>query len=63
MQYAGGLVLPPAGLELPAVADGGSGVCSPHAAAMAGRQRERVAVLVDAVGGVVALPLELHFTC
>jgi hypothetical protein len=29
---------------------------------MAGRQRERVAVLVDAVGGVVALPLELHFT-
>jgi hypothetical protein len=24
-------------------------------------QRERVAVLVDAVGGVVALPLELHF--
>jgi hypothetical protein len=57
MQDAAGLVLLPAGLKLPAGA--GSSVCSTHGV-MPG-QRERVAVLVDAVGGVVALPLELHF--
>ena len=60
MQYAACLVLLPAGLELPTTG-AVSGVCSPHVAVPG--QRERVAVLVDAVGGVVALPLELHFTC